>query len=133
MFISQNKENTPVVFKSKKESFNLKEIKEEINILTEKNLDDQKDEQESEDEHVYDEEILQCYLDGEKKNRIELNFIETSQSELTISNRKTIVEWLIDYHQKCKLKQESLFLAIQLFDRYLISNDIKRKDIQVRR
>eukprot|EP01080_Neovahlkampfia_damariscottae_P001972 gene1972-1480_t len=125
MFTSENKENTPVLTNNK-DLLSLKDIKAEIDVLNEKETPEENNSQ-----NIYDEEILQCYLKSEKKNRIPVDFLESKQTELTISNRKTIIEWLIDYHQKCRLKQESLFLAIQIFDRYLTSHDIKRKDIQV--
>jgi hypothetical protein len=120
MFTS-NKENTPV-FSSKNENFDLRSLKNELKLLKA---------QEEVTPSVYDDEILECYLESEKKNQISPNFFDI-QTELTIPNRKTIIEWLVDYHQRCKLKQESLFLAIQIFDRYLMKNNISRISIQVK-
>jgi G2/mitotic-specific cyclin 3/4 len=119
MFTS-NKENTPV-FSSNNENFDLKSLKNDLKLFKT---------QEEVTPSVYDDDILQCYLESEKKNQLTPNFFET-QTELTISNRKTIIEWLVDYHQRCRLKQESLYLAIQVFDRYLMKNNITRISIQV--
>jgi G2/mitotic-specific cyclin 3/4 len=119
MFAS-NKENTPV-FSSKNENFDLKSLKNDLKLFKT---------QEEVTPSVYDDDILQCYLESEKKNQLTPNFFDT-QTELTISNRKTIIEWLVDYHQRCRLKQESLYLAIQVFDRYLMKNNITRISIQV--
>lgn len=33
--------------------------------------------------------------------------------------RKILVDWLIDVHRKFKLRQETLFIAVNLVDRYL--------------
>ncbi len=38
---------------------------------------------------------------------------------LNDSMRKILIDWLVDVHRKFKLKMETLFIAVNLIDRYL--------------
>lgn len=40
-------------------------------------------------------------------------------STLNESMRRILVDWLVDVHRKFKLRQETLFMAINMADRYL--------------
>lgn len=39
--------------------------------------------------------------------------------QLNEAMRKILVDWLVDVHRKFKLRQETLFIAVNLIDRYL--------------
>lgn len=41
------------------------------------------------------------------------------QMDVTESMRAILVDWLIDVHSKFKLLAETLFIAVNLIDRYL--------------
>jgi hypothetical protein len=41
-----------------------------------------------------------------------------TQEEINVKMRRILVDWLIDVHTKFKLLPETLFLAINLVDRY---------------
>jgi hypothetical protein len=45
--------------------------------------------------------------------------------------RRILVDWLIDVHMKFKLLPETLFLTINLVDRYTEVTQIKRKNYQL--
>ena len=45
--------------------------------------------------------------------------------------RRTLIDWLIDVHLKYKLLPETLFICINLIDRFSGKSLIKRKDYQL--
>jgi cyclin B len=52
----------------------------------------------------------------------------TLQPDINAKMRSILIDWLIDVHLKFKLKDETLYVCINLIDRYLAkvtdSNDI---------
>ena len=72
----------------------------------------------------YKEDILETLLIEEnyflKKKYINPHYLENADSELTPEMRTVAVDWLVLIHHKIfKFKENTFFLAIQLFDRYL--------------
>ena len=72
----------------------------------------------------YIEEILESLLCEEdnyiKEKYIDPHYLENVDSEITPEMRTVAVDWLVLIHYKIfKFKENTLFLAIQLFDRYL--------------
>lgn len=53
------------------------------------------------------------------------------QQEINSKMRKVLVDWLIEVHLKFKLKPETLFISVNLLDRYTEKNHIPRKDYQM--
>lgn len=45
--------------------------------------------------------------------------------------RSILIDWLIDVHLKFKLIQETLYLTVNLIDRYLAKNSILRSKLQL--
>ena len=45
--------------------------------------------------------------------------------------RRVLIDWLIQVHMKFKLKPETLFIAVNLIDRYTQHNQIPRKNYQL--
>jgi hypothetical protein len=45
--------------------------------------------------------------------------------------RAILVDWLIEVHMKFKLLPETLFLTVELIDRFLAVEDITRKKLQL--
>ena len=50
------------------------------------------------------------------------------QSEITEEMRGVLLGWLVEVHLKFKLLQETLFITINLIDRYLEQHSVLRKD-----
>ena len=72
----------------------------------------------------YTEDILESLLMEEnyflKKKYINPHYLENADSELTPEMRTVAVDWLVLIHHKIfKFKENTFFLAIQIFDRYL--------------
>lgn len=45
--------------------------------------------------------------------------------------RSVLVDWLVDVHLKAKLHTETLFLAVNILDRYLCKAEVTREDLQL--
>ena len=43
--------------------------------------------------------------------------------------RAILIDWLVDVHLKFKLANETLFLTVNLIDRFLEKNDINRSKL----
>lgn len=54
-----------------------------------------------------------------------------NQEEINVKMRRILVDWLIDVHMKFKLLPETLFITINLVDRYTEMHQIKRKNYQL--
>ena len=54
-----------------------------------------------------------------------------NQTEINSKMRKILIDWLIDVHLKYRLLPETLFIAINLIDRYTERNTITRRKYQL--
>lgn len=54
-----------------------------------------------------------------------------SQPEINAKMRAILVDWLVQVHNKFELSQETLYLTINLVDRYLASKNTQRKELQL--
>lgn len=55
----------------------------------------------------------------------------TKQSDINEKMRAILIDWLIEVHLKFKLLPETLFLTVNLIDRYLEREDIPRTKLQL--
>jgi hypothetical protein len=53
------------------------------------------------------------------------------QNEVTDRMRATVVDWIIDIHNKFKLRSETLFLAVSIMDNYLTVKHVKKTKLQL--
>ncbi|CAE8638503.1 unnamed protein product, partial [Polarella glacialis] len=54
-----------------------------------------------------------------------------SQVDINAKMRAILVDWLVEVHMKYKLKTETLFMAVNLVDRYLVQRQLTRKRLQL--
>lgn len=55
----------------------------------------------------------------------------SSQPEINEKMRTILVDWLIDIHHKFELMPETLYLAINIVDRFLSVKAVPRKELQL--
>jgi hypothetical protein len=55
----------------------------------------------------------------------------TSQPDITETMRTILVDWLIEVQENFELFHETLYLAVQITDRYLSLQDVKREYLQL--
>ncbi|CAN1175030.1 G2/mitotic-specific cyclin S13-6 [Linum perenne] len=80
----------------------------------------------------YVDDIYTFYKEAEVnniENRPKL-YIET-QPEITIRMRSILADWLIDVHQKFDLALETLYLTIDIVDRFLSAKPVPRRELQL--
>jgi len=53
------------------------------------------------------------------------------QPDINAKMRAILIDWLVEVHGKYKLKTETLFLAVNLIDRFLEKRSITRKKLQL--
>lgn len=68
--------------------------------------------------------------------RTELDFIAQpgymkKQTDINEKMRAILVDWLVEVHLKFKLYPETLYLTINLIDRYLEKEEVLRQDLQL--
>ena len=51
-----------------------------------------------------------------------------TQEEINVKMRRILVDWLIDVHMKFKLLPETLFITINMVDRFSQERQIKRRN-----
>ena len=66
----------------------------------------------------------------EKENVAKIGYM-TAQDDINEKMRAILVDWLIEVHHKFKLLPETLFLTINLIDRYLEKQVIHRTKLQL--
>jgi hypothetical protein len=55
----------------------------------------------------------------------------SGQKDITDRMRATVVDWMIDIHNKFKLRNETLFLAVNIMDNYLLLKTVKKSRLQL--
>ncbi|KAL1559188.1 G2/mitotic-specific cyclin-2 [Salvia divinorum] len=77
----------------------------------------------------YIDEIYQFYKSAEHEGMVG-DYMD-SQPEINAKMRTIMVDWLVQVHNKFDLSQETLYLTINLVDRYLASKKTQRKELQL--
>ncbi len=80
----------------------------------------------------YGRDHLQCLLDKEKdpNTKCNPNYL-AHQPHIDWKCRTILVLWLVEVHQEFNLRPETLFLTIQILDRYLTRRVIVREQLQL--
>ncbi|XP_047323032.1 G2/mitotic-specific cyclin S13-7-like [Impatiens glandulifera] len=77
----------------------------------------------------YIEDIYKFYKLVENESRAH-DYID-SQPEINEKMRAILIDWLIEVHHKFELTMETLYLTINIVDRYLASKLTQRKELQL--
>ncbi|XP_057770441.1 G2/mitotic-specific cyclin S13-7-like [Salvia miltiorrhiza] len=77
----------------------------------------------------YVEEIYNFYKSVENEGRAH-DYMD-SQPELNERMRAILIDWLIQVHYKFELSLETLYLTINIIDRFLASKTISRRELQL--
>lgn len=79
----------------------------------------------------YLKEIYEHFRKGEMKNRPTGTYIATTQTDINEKMRAILIDWLVDVHLKFKLLPETLFLAVEITDRFLDRKVVNRSKLQL--
>ncbi|KAG4108599.1 cyclin-like protein [Neocallimastix lanati (nom. inval.)] len=78
----------------------------------------------------YAEDILEYLKNQELCTMPEANYM-AYQNEITTDMRRILIEWLIEVHGEYDLKPETLYLTVNLIDRYLSKRIVPKSDFQL--
>lgn len=77
-------------------------------------------------------DIFENLLLEEKSLNLKINYDSMkSQTDINDKMRAILIDWLIDVHLKFKLLPESLFLTINMIDRYISRKQVLRSKLQL--
>ncbi|KAL6966641.1 hypothetical protein U1Q18_032421 [Sarracenia purpurea var. burkii] len=77
----------------------------------------------------YVEDIYKFYKLTEDENRVH-DYMD-SQPDINSKMRSILIDWLTEVHRKFELMPETLFLTLNLVDRYLSVTTISRRELQL--
>jgi hypothetical protein len=69
--------------------------------------------------------------DLETYYQIDHQYMGKMQKEIKDTSRAFLVEWIIDVHRKFKLMPETLYVTINIIDRYLSIMEIKKNHLHL--
>ncbi|OMO79343.1 hypothetical protein CCACVL1_13735, partial [Corchorus capsularis] len=99
------------------------ELKEEVFNIDEADVNDELAVVE------YVDDLYKFYKSTENDARVQDYFC--SQQHITIGMRKVLVDWLIQAHNSFQLMPETLYLTINILDRYLSRKAVSRDKLQL--
>jgi hypothetical protein len=67
----------------------------------------------------------------EIKNLCKSNYFQCLQKDINEKMRAILIDWLVDVHSKFKMNHQTLFLAVNLIDRYLEQIVVPRTQLQL--
>jgi len=75
-------------------------------------------------------DIFNYYRRIEPQFKVDRNYLN-QQAEINDKMRGILIDWLVEVHLKFKLMPETLFITINLIDRYLMKRAVPRKNLQL--
>ncbi|RLM74004.1 cyclin-B2-1 [Panicum miliaceum] len=78
----------------------------------------------------YVEELYKFYRENEAKSCVKPDYM-SSQQDINTKMRAILIDWLIEVHYKFELMDETLFLTVNIIDRFLEKQVVPRKKLQL--
>eukprot|EP00048_Salpingoeca_helianthica_P002460 m.57548 g.57548 ORF g.57548 m.57548 type:complete len:367 (+) comp12113_c0_seq2:88-1188(+) len=79
----------------------------------------------------YVNEIYAYLREVETRNAVGENYMTGVQQEINGKMRGILVDWLVEVHMRFKLLQETLFMTIDIIDRFLAIRNVPRNKLQL--
>ena len=79
----------------------------------------------------YFDDILSDIQLREKNTFIDPDYIKNTQKSINRKMRSILIDWLIDVHKKYKLKPETIYLTVNIIDRYLSIKSVATINLQL--
>jgi len=74
---------------------------------------------------------IHAFLLSEESARLPLSTYMEQQRDINSRMRAILVDWLVEVHSKYRLHDETLWLCVQIVDRYLQSTQVMRNRLQL--
>ncbi|KAJ8772714.1 hypothetical protein K2173_027891 [Erythroxylum novogranatense] len=78
----------------------------------------------------YIDDLYNFYKKAEKSYRVSPSYMQ-QQSDINERMRGILIDWLVEVHYKFELMDETLYLTVNLIDRFLEVNQVVRKKLQL--
>ncbi|WCJ44706.1 CYCLIN B2 4 [Euphorbia peplus] len=78
----------------------------------------------------YIDDLYKFYMKAEKSSSVPPNYM-TQQGDINEKMRGILIDWLIEVHYKFELMEETLYLTVNLIDRFLAIKTVVRKKLQL--
>ncbi|KAE8057389.1 hypothetical protein FH972_014087 [Carpinus fangiana] len=78
----------------------------------------------------YINDLYTYYRQAESSSCVPANYM-AQQSDINERMRAILIDWLIEVHYKFELMEETLFLTVNLIDRFLAAQPVVRKKLQL--
>merc|ERR1719183_2744469 len=78
----------------------------------------------------YVDDIYKFWKQSEAKYAVNSSYM-TNQTDINARMRAILLDWLVEVHLKFKLVPQTLYLTVQLIDRYLSVKEVKRPKLQL--
>ncbi len=79
---------------------------------------------------VYVDDIMQHLRNTEVKRQPSASYM-SRQTDINAKMREILIDWLVEVHLKFKLRQETLFLTVNIIDRFLERRAVSRSKLQL--
>ncbi|KAF5765220.1 putative cyclin [Helianthus annuus] len=79
----------------------------------------------------YVDDIYANYRKMESYGMVSPNYMLTQQSDINEKMRAMLIDWLIEVHYLCHFQDETLFLTVNIIDRFLAKQSVSRKKLQL--
>lgn len=79
----------------------------------------------------YVKEIFEHFRKAELTGRSSTTYMGRIQTDVNEKMRTILIDWLVDVHLKFKLLPETLFLAVEIIDRFLDKKVVSRQKLQL--
>jgi G2/mitotic-specific cyclin-B, other len=70
-------------------------------------------------------------LDKEPLYQIDNEYLKKVQTEVKDTSRGFLIEWIIDVHRKFRLMSETLYVTVNIIDRFLAQVPIKKSELHL--
>ncbi len=79
----------------------------------------------------YVNRMYELFYEQEKTFKVVPDYLEKVQTHVTEKMRTILIDWMVEVHIKFKQVPETLYLTIQLIDRYLQLKPVRRSKLQL--
>lgn len=115
----------------KREDVDMREEERSLELIADLSLDlDSADVHNPQCVHEYINDIMLHLFESESKRLASPNYM-LKQSDINVKMREILVDWLVEVHLKFKLQHESLYLTVNLIDRFLERRAVSRTKLQL--
>ncbi|XP_057524064.1 cyclin-A2-2-like [Amaranthus tricolor] len=81
--------------------------------------------------NIYVSDIYEYKRVIELNQRLSVDYMEMVQRDITPSMRGILIDWLVEVSEEYKLVPDTLYLTVNLIDRYLSGNFIEKQKLQL--